>query len=113
MPWSSSSPSFGFRTTSNRSLGARASATSPLLRAKPVRVPDSENYALETGQKGMLDQLSLVPALRRAPGPGEVEKRVRASGLNFRDVVSALGVDVTPGREGSLRLPLGSEVPAS
>ena len=32
------------------------------------------------------------PAQRRAPGPGEVEIRVRASGLNFRDVLSALGL---------------------
>jgi NADPH:quinone reductase-like Zn-dependent oxidoreductase len=42
---------------------------------------------------------------RRAPGPGEVELEVRAAGLNFRDVLSALGempnvtAGLTPGSE--------------
>ncbi len=40
---------------------------------------------------------------RRAPAAGEVEIRVRAAGLNFRDVLNALGM--YPGDAG----PLGSE----
>ena len=36
-------------------------------------------------------------ATRRAPGPGEVEVRVRATGLNFRDVLNAMGL--YPGTE--------------
>lgn len=40
---------------------------------------------------GVLDNLTLVPLTRRSPGPHEVEIRVLASGLNFRDVLQALG----------------------
>ena len=40
---------------------------------------------------------------RRAPGPGEVEIRVQATGLNFRDVLNVLGL--YPGDAG----PLGGE----
>ena len=48
--------------------------------------------ALEVGVPGILDELRLRPAARRAPGAGEVEIRVLGSGLNFRDVLNALGV---------------------
>ena len=34
----------------------------------------------------------MQPAERRRPGPGEVEIRVQAAGLNFRDVLNALGM---------------------
>ena len=40
---------------------------------------------------GTLDGLRLRPLVRRQPGPGEIEIEVRAVGLNFRDVLSALG----------------------
>jgi NADPH:quinone reductase-like Zn-dependent oxidoreductase/SAM-dependent methyltransferase/NADP-dependent 3-hydroxy acid dehydrogenase YdfG/acyl carrier protein len=59
---------------------------------------------LEIAQRGDLDNLVLGPLRRRAPGAGEVEIRVRATGLNFRDVLSALGM--YPGDPG----PLGSEL---
>ena len=42
-------------------------------------------------QRGMLDQLELRPVTRRAPKAGEIEIRVRAAGLNFLDVMNALG----------------------
>jgi acyl transferase domain-containing protein/acyl carrier protein len=62
-----------------------------------------EPVALETGARGMLDRLELRPAARRAPEPGEIEVRVAAAGLNFRDVLNALGMyEGEPG-------PLGSE----
>src|SRR5262249_20241648 len=41
---------------------------------------------------GGLDALQLAPLARRSPGPGEVELAVAASGLNFRDVLTALGL---------------------
>ena len=41
---------------------------------------------------GILDSLQLQPAERCRPGPGEVEIRVHAAGLNFRDVLNALGM---------------------
>jgi NADPH:quinone reductase-like Zn-dependent oxidoreductase/SAM-dependent methyltransferase/NADP-dependent 3-hydroxy acid dehydrogenase YdfG len=54
-------------------------------------------------ERGVLDNLAIQPRGRRTPGPREVEVRVRASGLNFRDVLNALGM--YPGDPG----PLGSE----
>lgn len=55
-------------------------------------VPDAENYQLEVKQVGSLESLSLTPIERRAPGDREVELEVRAAGLNFRDVLGALGM---------------------
>jgi acyl transferase domain-containing protein/NADPH:quinone reductase-like Zn-dependent oxidoreductase/acyl carrier protein len=72
-------------------------------------VSDAESYRLEIGAKGSLDELKLVGCARRAPGAGEVEIEVRATGLNFRDVVSTLGMEATAGFEGSLEAPLGGE----
>jgi NADPH:quinone reductase-like Zn-dependent oxidoreductase len=59
--------------------------------------------ALEVAARGSLDGLALNEVARRAPGRGEVEIRVHAAGLNFRDVLNALGT--YPGDAG----PLGSE----
>jgi acyl transferase domain-containing protein/D-arabinose 1-dehydrogenase-like Zn-dependent alcohol dehydrogenase len=50
-----------------------------------------------------LDSLELRPVPRRPPGPGEVEIRVLATALNFRDVLTVLGIQ--PGEAG----PLGNE----
>jgi polyketide synthase 12/myxalamid-type polyketide synthase MxaB len=47
-------------------------------------------YTLEMGGRG-LDDLRLIPKARRAPGPGEVEFAIVASGLNFKDVLHSLG----------------------
>jgi acyl transferase domain-containing protein/NADPH:quinone reductase-like Zn-dependent oxidoreductase/acyl carrier protein len=49
-------------------------------------------YRLTMGAFGVLDDLHLAPAARRKPGPGEVEVRVRANGLNLRDVILGLGL---------------------
>ncbi|MFN8009503.1 MAG: SDR family NAD(P)-dependent oxidoreductase [Terriglobia bacterium] len=46
---------------------------------------------LEIEQAGVLDNLRFQPLKRRDPGPGEVEIEVIATGLNFRDVLIALG----------------------
>ncbi|NEO74121.1 MAG: SDR family NAD(P)-dependent oxidoreductase [Moorea sp. SIO3H5] len=55
----------------------------------------SQPFKLGSSQKGSLDNLILEPVTRRSPGAGEVEIRVKATGLNFRDVLIAL--DVYPG----------------
>ena len=55
---------------------------------------------LEIAERGQLENLALVPAARPAPGPDEVEIEVRAAGLNFRDVLNALGA--YPGDPGLL-----------
>ena len=41
---------------------------------------------------GRLDDLAPVPAPELPPGPGEVSLDVQATGLNFRDVLAALGM---------------------
>ena len=46
---------------------------------------------LEQPSPGVLDELVMRPIPRRAPGPGEVEIRVASAGLNFRNVLVALG----------------------
>jgi acyl transferase domain-containing protein/NADPH:quinone reductase-like Zn-dependent oxidoreductase/acyl carrier protein len=66
-------------------------------------LPTTEDYQLELRGKGTLDALHLAPAARRPPLAGEVQIEVRASGINFRDVLNALGM--YPGEAG----PLGSE----
>jgi acyl transferase domain-containing protein/acyl carrier protein len=59
-------------------------ADAPLAGHPPV--------ALDIPSRGVIDNLSLVPIERRGPGPREIEIEVRASGLNFRDVLNVLGV---------------------
>jgi NADPH:quinone reductase-like Zn-dependent oxidoreductase len=65
-------------------LARKAKPTSHNIDESPVR--------LNIGTRGTLENLTIAPAKRRAPGRGEIEVRVRASGLNFRDVLSALGM---------------------
>jgi acyl transferase domain-containing protein/NADPH:quinone reductase-like Zn-dependent oxidoreductase/acyl carrier protein/NADP-dependent 3-hydroxy acid dehydrogenase YdfG len=48
--------------------------------------------ALDAGRDGGLDDLAWRPAPARAPGRGEVAVDVSAVGLNFRDVMWALGL---------------------
>lgn len=50
-----------------------------------------EPYQLETSSPGILENLSLRPLSRRAPGLDEVEIEVHVTGLGFRDVLMALG----------------------
>jgi acyl transferase domain-containing protein/surfactin synthase thioesterase subunit/acyl carrier protein len=72
-----------------------------LTRAPDVpETPVSENYQLAFERSGTLDNLSLRSTERRAPHPGEIELEVCASGLNFRDVMGALGM--YPGELGAL-----------
>ena len=57
------------------------------------RVPQSaqpRRLAIEV--PGRLDDLTFQPISRRDPEPHEIEVEVRTTGLNFRDVLTALGV---------------------
>jgi acyl transferase domain-containing protein/acyl carrier protein len=69
--------------------------------------------ALRVDAYGSLDALKPVALERRPPGPGEVEIEVAAAGLNFRDVLSALGMlgDYvrSQGVESASDLPFGHE----
>ena len=57
-----------------------------------LEVPHSQSFQLGICTRGTLENLELQPTTRREPGAGEVEIRVHATGLNFRDVLNALGV---------------------
>ncbi|HWE52474.1 MAG TPA: SDR family NAD(P)-dependent oxidoreductase [Bryobacteraceae bacterium] len=48
-------------------------------------------YQLQSSSPGFLDCLALEPLERRSPAAGEVEVEVLATGLNFRDVLIAMG----------------------
>ena len=61
-------------------------------RLTPLPQDSTKPVRLEAGGTGVLEGLRLTPASRRAPGPGEIEIRVSASGLNFRDVMNALAM---------------------
>ncbi|HET8659851.1 MAG TPA: type I polyketide synthase [Micromonosporaceae bacterium] len=65
---------------------------------------------LQVREPGVLEHLALQPVARRAPEPDEVEIRVHATGLNFRDVLNALGM--YPGDAGPLGLECAGEVVA-
>jgi NADPH:quinone reductase-like Zn-dependent oxidoreductase/SAM-dependent methyltransferase len=52
----------------------------------------SQPYRLEPSRFGTLDKLTLRATSRRPPGPGQVEIQVFAAGLNFSDVMKALGL---------------------
>jgi polyketide synthase 2/polyketide synthase 5 len=60
--------------------------------ARRVVAYGRDRFALRPVRPGDLDTLALVQGERRAPGPGEVEIRVEAAGLNFRDVLLAMGL---------------------
>ena len=54
-------------------------------------------FRMEYSRPGVLDDIDTRTFARRAPAPGEVEIEVHATGLNFIDVMRALGV--YPGQE--------------
>lgn len=59
--------------------------------ADHLELPDMLPFRLDVDSPGSLDSLVLRPMARVEPGPGEVEVRVLATGLNFKDVLKALG----------------------
>jgi myxalamid-type polyketide synthase MxaB len=72
--------------------------------------PGQEHYRLRLPADGVLDQLGFVAAALPSPGEGEVLIRVAASGLNFRDVLRALGL--LPAMTGALGSECAGEVVA-
>jgi polyketide synthase 12 len=81
-----------------------------------LTVPAETEWCLGAGAGGTLESLALLPAteMGRPLGAGEVRVGLRAGGLNFRDVLIALGMypgAATIGGEGAgVVLELGSEV---
>jgi acyl transferase domain-containing protein/NADPH:quinone reductase-like Zn-dependent oxidoreductase/acyl carrier protein len=75
-----------------RALGARLRRREAPAAEASDGAPPPGPYRLECKRTGSLDSLALVPSTRRPPQHGEVEIAVTAAGLNFRDVMKALGV---------------------
>jgi len=62
----------------------------------PLLLPEDFNFCLEISSPGTLDTLKFRPIPRRKPDPGEVEIEVCATGLNFIEVLFALGLLPNP-----------------
>lgn len=92
----------------------RSRFTAKLVRNLPnsdrLEIPENQPYNLSITARGTLANLKLEPLVRRSPGAGEVEIAVRATGLNFRDVLNAL--DLYPGDPGPLGLECSGEIVA-
>jgi NADPH:quinone reductase-like Zn-dependent oxidoreductase/SAM-dependent methyltransferase/acyl carrier protein len=73
---------------------------------KPVVSGNEAPWRLAAPRSGAINQLAFQPMQRRVPGPDDVEIEVHAAGLNFRDVMKALGIH--PGDAGDA-LVLGDE----
>ena len=69
----------------------RSSLDDAALRREALSPALTRPFRLEIATPGTLENLALVEHRRRAPGPGEVEIEVQAAGLNFLDVLLALG----------------------
>ncbi|MEM6331349.1 MAG: SDR family NAD(P)-dependent oxidoreductase, partial [Planctomycetota bacterium] len=76
------------------------------LAAAPAALPAAGAYQLRTTKPGTLEALRYEPVERRPPAAGEVEIEVHAAGLNFSDVLKALGL--YPGVTDAV-VPLGIE----
>ncbi len=57
-----------------------------------LQVPTTQPYQLRLTDYGSPDHLTLATTQRRPPNANEVEIRMKAVGLNFRDVLNSLGV---------------------
>ncbi len=89
-----------------KSVGARSVSEGTSTTLAYASGSDFPAYRLETTQPGTLDGLMLRAMRRHPPQPGEVEIEVVAAGLNFSDVLKALGL--YPGL-GDGPVPLGAE----
>ncbi len=72
-----------------------------------MRVPKQSPYQLRIKESGSFDELAYEPCDRSAPGKGQIEVEVHATGLNFSDVLKALGL--YPGITDVI-VPMGIEV---
>jgi phthiocerol/phenolphthiocerol synthesis type-I polyketide synthase C len=86
----------------NRVVPARTTAAGDLCveqRHTTVDLDGTGSVRLQVDQPGRLDALTVHAVKRTAPQAGQVEIRVTAAGLNFSDVLKAMGV--YPGLDGS------------
>ncbi|AFZ33823.1 Phenylalanine racemase (ATP-hydrolyzing), Mycocerosate synthase [Stanieria cyanosphaera PCC 7437] len=77
---------------------------------KLINSNQNQPLQLEITKRGTLDNLQWQPTTRRQPNNGEVEIKVHSVGLNFRDILNALGM--YPGEAGKLGLECSGEIVA-
>jgi acyl transferase domain-containing protein len=73
-------------------------------RSGQLTMPRSDDYALAPTERGAIDNLRLSEKEVTAPEANEVQVRIEAAGLNFRDVLNVLGL--YPGDPG----PIGGDL---
>ncbi|MDD5287275.1 MAG: SDR family NAD(P)-dependent oxidoreductase, partial [Desulfuromonadaceae bacterium] len=56
-----------------------------------LSLPEEEGFHLDLDERGSLENIRIKISPRRPPVAGEVELRVHAAGLNFRDLLNVLG----------------------
>ncbi|MBM5820605.1 MAG: zinc-binding dehydrogenase, partial [Cyanobacteria bacterium K_DeepCast_150m_m2_101] len=83
-----------------------------LLRQRLLPLPP-ERFRFATGSFGMLESLAPAPLPPQGPAAGELELAVEATGLNFRDVLNALGLlrsySRQLGLDAAAQVPFGGE----
>src|SRR5262249_37687371 len=79
-----------------RDAGTVSAASTSGPREKPPLLPEDFNFCLEISSPGTLDTLKFRPIPRKKPDPGEVEIEVCVTGLNFIEVLYALGLLPSP-----------------
>ena len=70
----------------------RVALNTGVLRTQRRSPTPGEGYRAEVETAGTLESLTLRTTERRAPAAGEVEVAVHAAGMNFRDVMIAMGL---------------------
>jgi acyl transferase domain-containing protein/acyl carrier protein len=73
-------------------------------RSGQLPMPRSDDYQLAPTERGAIDNLRLIEKDVTPPEPNEVQVRIEAAGLNFRDVLNVLGL--YPGDPG----PIGGDL---
>jgi acyl transferase domain-containing protein/NADPH:quinone reductase-like Zn-dependent oxidoreductase/thioesterase domain-containing protein/acyl carrier protein len=87
-------------------LVRHASAIADASGGDELSIPAGKPFQLRITKAGSFDALRYVPVHREPPEAGQVEIEVRATGLNFSDVLKALGL--YPGIKDEI-VPLGIE----
>ncbi|HUN44153.1 MAG TPA: SDR family NAD(P)-dependent oxidoreductase [Acetobacteraceae bacterium] len=57
-----------------------------------IAIPHARGFRLAISERGSLDNLVVDQFRQQPPGPGQVQIEVAFAGLNFRDVLNALGL---------------------
>lgn len=97
----------------SRVFAARLSSCKNKPEQSPPTLPlpaltEDEAYYLDVNERGTLDGLAFKTRARKQPGANEIEIHLHVSGLNFRDVLNALGQ--YPGDAGQLGFECGGVV---